>query len=64
METCMTLGMLADGQAERLAEAGLDHAACRGLWARHLARRGNEGQALWAVLMLLAWLDHLPAGDV
>jgi biotin synthase len=24
METCMTLGMLADGQAERLAEAGLD----------------------------------------
>lgn len=47
-----------------LAEAGLDHAACRGLWARHLARRGNEGQALWAVLMLLAWLDHLPAGDV
>jgi len=24
LETCMTLGMLADGQAERLAEAGLD----------------------------------------
>lgn len=24
METCMTLGMLADGQAERLADAGLD----------------------------------------
>ncbi len=24
METCMTLGMLAEGQAERLAEAGLD----------------------------------------
>ena len=25
LETCMTLGMLADGQAERLAEAGLDY---------------------------------------
>jgi len=25
METCMTLGMLGEGQAERLAEAGLDY---------------------------------------
>ncbi|MCL1629207.1 asparagine synthase (glutamine-hydrolyzing) [Roseibaca sp. V10] len=47
-----------------MAEAGLDPTACRSLWSRHIAQQGNEGQALWAVLMLLAWLGHLPAGEV
>jgi hypothetical protein len=27
-------------------------------WTGHLARRNNQGQKLWTVLMLLAWLDH------
>jgi asparagine synthase (glutamine-hydrolysing) len=41
-----------------VARAGLDPRAVARLWTRHLAQRGNEGQKLWSVLMLLAWLEH------
>ena len=46
-----------------LARAGLDPGAVAALWDSHLARRRNEGQTLWSVLMLLAWLERdAPAG--
>jgi len=41
-----------------LDRAGLDAAAVAGLWTRHQGLRGNEGQMLWHVLMLLVWLDR------
>jgi asparagine synthase (glutamine-hydrolysing) len=41
-----------------LDRAGLDAHAIDRTWASHLARRSNQGQKLWTVLMLLAWLDH------
>lgn len=49
-------GLLA--RDDLLALAGLDQPACRALWQRHLSGAANEGQSLWTVLMLLAWLDH------
>jgi len=41
-----------------LDRAGLDAAAVARLWTRHQQLRGNEGQMLWHVLMLLVWLDR------
>lgn len=41
-----------------IVRACLDAEAVSKLWKRHLARHGNEGQKLWTVLMLLAWLDR------
>lgn len=40
------------------AQAGLEMDAVRQLWQDHQAGRGNHGQKLWTVLMLLAWLGN------
>jgi asparagine synthase (glutamine-hydrolysing) len=48
------------GREALLARAGLDRAAVAVLWQDHLAQRRNEGQSLWSVLMLLAWLERTP----
>ncbi|MBK1634198.1 asparagine synthase (glutamine-hydrolyzing) [Rhodovulum adriaticum] len=41
-----------------LDAAGLDRGPVAALWTRHQARHGNEGQKLWTLLMLLAWLER------
>ncbi len=46
------------GDEECLALAGLDARALANLWQQHLAGEANHGQKLWAVLMLLAWLEE------
>jgi asparagine synthase (glutamine-hydrolysing) len=38
--------------------AGLDSNAVGILWSDHIAQRRNEGQKLWTVLMLLAWVEQ------
>lgn len=42
---------------ELFALAGLDQAAIGKLWHSHQRQRANNGQKLWTVLMLLAWLE-------
>lgn len=39
-------------------EGYLDAEAVGGLWAEHLAGRGNHATRLWTVLMFEAWLDR------
>ena len=45
-------------RTDLLDRAGLDAQVIDRTWTSHLARRSNQGQKLWTVLMLLAWLDH------
>lgn len=43
---------------DRLAASGLlQPEPVRALWSDHLAERANNGQKLWAVLMLLSWTE-------
>jgi asparagine synthase (glutamine-hydrolysing) len=51
----------------RLEEAGLDPAAVRAVWERHLSGKENAQYLLWPVLMLTAWRDVYcahPGGEV
>ena len=44
---------------ERLQDTGIFNSdAVRSLWKRHIGGTGNEGQALWPILMLMAWLEE------
>jgi len=45
-------------RSDLLDRAGLNPQMIDEAWTGHLARRNNQGQKLWTVLMLLAWLDH------
>tara|TARA_R110002049_G_scaffold23781_3_gene84438 strand:+ start:43940 stop:45949 length:2010 start_codon:yes stop_codon:yes gene_type:complete len=38
--------------------ATLDTIAVNALWDDHINKRANNGQKLWVLLMLLAWIDH------
>lgn len=48
--------------ADRLRSQGvLDAARVRATWTAHVSGRRDASQQLWNVLMLQAWLDHVPA---